>query len=178
MNRVRFSRIQLAAFIGFVVAGALGLVGQAKPTNLFKEVSDRKTKIVWTNAPATLIPAEVCNILGCVAGQDKYIARPRVTEGGKQVVRALISTHDAKKADMFILRRDTPTDFYFFALAPDGTLQKAAYLTTGAGKSWVQVGNMISKPTFDKDKDVWLDFLAKLGSAPAAPAAAAAQPQG
>jgi hypothetical protein len=176
MKKARFSRIQLASLIGLVVAGALALGGQAKPTNLFKEVSDRKTKIVWTNAPATLIPADVCNILGCVAGQDKYIARPKVTEGGKQVVRALILTHDAKKADMFILRRDTSTDFYFFALAPDGTLQKAAYLASGTGKSWVQMGNMVSKPTFDKDKEVWLDFLAKLGSAPAA--AAAAQPQG
>jgi hypothetical protein len=178
MKRARFSRIQLASLIGLVVAGALALAGQAQPTNLFKEVSDRKTKIVWTNAPATIIPADVCNILGCVTGQDKYIARPKVAEGGKQVVRALILTHDAKKADLIVLRRDTPSDFYFFALAPDGTLQKAAYLANGSGKSWVQMGNMVSKPTFDKDKEVWLDFLAKLGSAPAAPAAAAAQPQG
>jgi hypothetical protein len=177
MNRVRFIRIQLAGFICFVVAGALGLAGQAKPTNLFKEVSDRKGKIVWKNAPANAIPTDVCTILqACAAGPDKLIALPAATEGGKKVARGLFLSHtnDAKKADMVILTRQTPTDAYFFAVAPDGTLQKAAYWTTG--KSWVQMGNIISKPAFDKDKEVWLDFLAKLGSAPAAPAAA--QPQG
>jgi hypothetical protein len=165
--------MQLAALICFAVAGALSLSGQAKPTNLFKEVADRKAKIVWSNAPASMLPADVCSILGCVAGGDKFIARPKVTEVGKLVARALILTHDAKKADAILLMRQTPTDVYFFSVAPDGNLSKAAYYTTG--KPWVAMGNALSKPTFDKDKQVWLDYVTKLGGAPAAPAAADSQ---
>jgi hypothetical protein len=170
MNRVRFNRIQLAGFICFVVAGALGLAAQAKPTNLFKEVVDRKGKIVWVNAPANTIPAEVCSMLqACAAGPDKLIRLPKVTEAGKQVTRMLFLSHtnDAKKADLVIVTRVTPTDAYFFALAPDGALQKAAYWP-GPGKPWGPMGVTLSKPTFDKDKQIWLDHLVKIGSAPAA----------
>jgi hypothetical protein len=163
MNRVRFSRNQWTAFIAFLVAGALSLAGQAKPTNLFKEVSDRKAKIVWSNAPASMGLNDVCAILGCAAGQDKFIARPKVTEAGKPVVRALVLSHDvATKGDMFLIMRQTPTDAYYFALAPDGTLAKAAYWTLG--KTWVAMGNALSRPTFDKDKQVWLAYIPTLGS--------------
>ena len=169
MNRVRFSRRQLTALICFVVAGALGLVGQAKPTNLFKEVVDRKGKIVWKNAPANAIPQDVCTILqACAGAPDKLIALPKVTEAGKQVARGLFlsRTNDAKKADIIILLRQTPVDAYFFALAPDGTLQKAAYWVTG--KPWVPMGVVLSRPIFEKDKQVWLDHMPKLSAAPAA----------
>ena len=178
MNRFCFSRKQLTALICFVVAGALGLAGQAKPTNLFKEVADRKGKIVWKNAPANTIPQDVCTILAaCVGGGEKYIAIPKATEGGKPVARGLYLSHDAKKADVVILLRQTPTDAYFFSVAPDGTLQKAAYWTTG--KPWVQMGNALSRPIFDKDTQVWLDYVVKISSGSAAPAAAPeAEPQG
>jgi hypothetical protein len=163
MNRVRFSRNHLTALAAFLVAGALGLAGQAKPTNLFKEVSDRKARIVWSNAPASMGLADVCSILGCAAGQDKFIARPKVTEAGKPVARALILSHDvATKGDMVLIMRQTPTDAYYFALAPDGTLAKAAYWTLG--KTWVAMGTALSRPTFDKDKQVWLDYIPTLGS--------------
>ena len=176
MNRVRSNRKQLTALICFVVAGALGLAGQAKPTNLFKEVMDRKGKIVWKNAPASAIPQDVCAILqACAGAPDKLIALPKVTEGGKQVARGLFlsRTNDAKKADVVILLRQTPTDAYFFALAPDGTVQKAAYWATG--KSWVPMGAAISRPIYDKDKQVWLDHMAKVSAAPAAAPAADSQ---
>jgi len=65
---------------------------------------------------------------------------------------------------MVVLARQTPTDFYYFALAPDGTLLKTAYWT--AGKPWIQMGNALARPTFDKDKQVWLDHLAKMGATP------------
>jgi hypothetical protein len=178
MNRVRFIRVQLAVFVCFVVAGALGLAGQAKPTNLFKEVEDHKAKIVWKNAPANTIPADVCTILqACAAGPDKLIAQPKVTEAGKQVTRMLFLSHtnDAKKADIVVVTRVTPTEAYFFAVGPDGELQKAAYWTTG--KSWVQMGSALSKPTFEKDKQIWLDQIGKISAGAPAPAAAAA-PQG
>lgn len=162
MNRVRFSRKQLTALIAFLVAGALGLAGQAKPTNLFKEVSDRKDKIVWSDAPASMGLNNVCAILGCAAGQDKFIARPKATEAGKPIVRALVMSHDADSGDMILIMRQTPTDAYYFALAPDGTLAKAAYWTLG--KPWVAMGTSLSRPTFDRDKQVWLDYMPKLGS--------------
>jgi hypothetical protein len=161
MNRFSFRRKHLTAFVVFLVAGALGLAGQAKPTNLFKEVSDRKAKIVWSNAPSSMGLNDVCAILGCAAGQDKFIARPKTTEAGKPLVRALVLSHDvATKGDMILLMRQTPTDAYYFALAPDGTLAKAAYWTLG--KPWVAMGTALSGPTFNKDKQVWLDFIATL----------------
>jgi len=172
MNTARFCRVNFVGFICLVVAGSLGLAGQAKPTNLFKEVVDRKGRIVWRNAPQNAIPPDVCSLLqACAGAPDKLIALPRVTEAGKTVVRALFlsRSNDAKKADMVVLARQTPTDYYFFALAPDGTLMKAAYATTG--KPWVQMGSALSRPTFDKDKQIWLDHLAKIAAAPAPPAA-------
>jgi len=177
MNRVRFSRRQLAALICFTVAGALGLAGQAKPTNLFKEVVDRKAKIVWRNAPGNAIPMDVCSILqACGGAPDKLIALPKVTEGGKQLARGLfLSRTMDKKSDVIIMTRQSPTDAYFFSLGPDGNVLKAAYWTTG--KPWVPMGAAISKSVSDKDKQVWLDHLIKISSAPAA-APAAAESQG
>jgi len=176
MNRVRFSPRQLTALICFVVAGALSLAGQAKPTNLFKEVVDRKTRIVWRNAPSGAIPQDVCVILqACAGAPDKLIALPKVTETGKQVARGLFlsRTNDARKADVVILLRQTPADAYFFALGPDGSVLKAAYWTTG--KQWVPMGAAISRPVSDKDKQVWLDHMVKLSAAPAAAPAADSQ---
>lgn len=170
MNTTRFCR-NLAGLVCLLVAGSLGLAAQAKPTNLYKEVVDRKGRIVWRNAPQNAIPPDVCILLqACAGAPDKLIALPRVTEAGKTVVRALFlsRSNDAKKADMVVLARQTPSDYYFFALAPDGTLLRAAYWTTG--KPWVQMGSALSRPTFDKDKQIWLDHLAKISAAPAAPA--------
>lgn len=177
MNRFCVSRKQLTALICFLVAGALGLAGQAKPTNLFKEVMDRKGKIVWKNAPANTIPPDVCTILAaCVGGGEKLIAIPKVTEAGKQVARGLFLSHDAKKADLVVLLRQTPTDAYFFSIGPDGTMQKAAYWTTG--KAWVQMGTALSRPVFDKDIQVWLNQVVKISSGNTAAPAAAPDPQG
>jgi len=171
MNTARFCRIKLVGFVCLVVAGSLGLAGQTKPTNLFKEVVDRKGKIVWRNAPQNAIPVDVCTLLQfCAGAPDKRIALPSVTEAGKLVARGLYLSRssDAKKADMVVLARQTPTDFYYFALAPDGTLLKTAYWTTG--KPWIQMGNALARPTFEKDRQIWLDHLAKLAAAPAPPA--------
>lgn len=167
MNTKRFCRFYPVAFLCLVMAGSLGLAGQARPSNLFKEVVDRKARIIWRNAPQNAIPADVCTLLqACAGAPDKRIALPSVTEAGKLVARGLYLSRssDAKKADMVVLARQTPTDFYYFALAPDGTLLKTAYWT--AGKPWIQMGNALARPTFDKDKQVWLDHLAKMGATP------------
>jgi hypothetical protein len=162
MNRVRLNKNQLPALICFVLAGALGLAGQAKPTNLFKEVMNRKDKIVWKDAPANAIPRDVCTILAtCGAGADKLIAMPQATEGGMQVARGLFLSHsnDGKKTEMIILLRQTPVDAYFFSVAPDGTLEKAAYWAKG--KPWVAMGTALSRPMFEKDDQAWLNRVAK-----------------
>jgi len=167
MNTKRFCRFHLVGFLCLVMAGSLGLAGQARPSNLFKEVVDRKARIVWRNAPQNAIPADVCMLLQtCAGAPDKLIALPAVTEAGKRVARGLFlsRSNDASKADMVILGRQTPTDYYFFALAPDGTLLKTAYWTTG--KLWIQMGNALARPTFEKDKQIWLDHLAKMGATP------------
>jgi len=163
MNSVRFTRRRLTGLLCLIVAGSLGLAGQAKPTNLFKEVMDRKEKIVWKNAPANAIPHDVCVILqACAGAPDKLIALPKVTEAGKQVARGLFwsRTNDAQKADVVIILRQTPVDAYFFSLGPDGAVQKAAYWANG--KPWVPMGAAISRSISEKDKQVWLDHVAKL----------------
>jgi len=176
MNTARFCRAKVVSIICLVVAGALGLAAQTTPANLFKEVVDRKTRIAWKNAPQGAIPPDVCRLLqACSGAPDKLIALPSVTEAGRRVVRGLFlsRSNNAQRADVVVLARQTPIDYYFFALAPDGTLLKAAYWTTG--KPWVQIGNSLARPTFDKDKQVWLEHLAKLA---AAPAPSAGQSQG
>jgi hypothetical protein len=163
MNRVRFNLKQLSAVLCLVLAGALGLASQAKPTNLFKEVMDRKDTIVWKNAPANAIPHDVCVLLeACAGAPDKLIALPKTTEGGKQIARGLFlsRSNDGKKTDMVILLRQTPVDAYFFSLAPDGTVEKAAYWSTG--KPWIAMGTAISRSVSDKDRQIWLDHVAKL----------------
>jgi hypothetical protein len=163
MSSVRFTRRRLAVLLCLVTAGALGLAGQAKPTNLFKEVMDRKEKIVWKNAPANAIPHDVCVLLqACAGAPDKVIALPKVTEGTKQVERGLFlsRTNDAQKADVVIMLHKTPVDAYFFTVGPNGAVQKAAYWATG--KPWVAMGAAISRPVSDKDKQVWLDHVAKI----------------
>jgi hypothetical protein len=169
MNAKRFRRSHWIGLVSLVAAAAVTLSGQARPTNLYREVVDKKARIVWRNAPANSVPPDVCTILTtCAGAPDKLIALPPATESGVRVTRGLIlsRTNDAQKADMVVLLRQTPAEAYFFAVAPDGNLQKAAYWTTG--RSWVQIGTALSRPVFDKDKQVWLDHVAKLGGAPAA----------
>jgi hypothetical protein len=175
MNNKRFHRFIVLGLFGLMLASSLGLAGQAKPSNLFKAVADNKGKIVWKNAPANTIPADVCAILAACAGApDKVIALPPATEAGKRVTRGLFlsRSNDAKKTDMVIELRQTATEAYFFALAPDGSMQKTAYAETGKG--WTQIGNSLAKPIFDKETQVWSDHVAKLGAAssvePAEPA--------
>src|SRR3989304_9926887 len=86
MKTKSFCRFHLAGFLCLVMAGSLGLAGQARPSNLFKEVVDRKARIVWRNAPQNAIPADVCMLLQtCAGAPDKLIALPAVTEAGKGV---------------------------------------------------------------------------------------------
>ena len=175
MNRFFISRKQLAALVCVVVAGAVSLAGQAK-SNLYKEVMDRRARIVWKNAPPNAIPQDVCTILAaCGAGGDKLIAMPKGADGA---TRVLLLSHDAKKADVVIVLRQTPSESYFFSVGADGALMKTAYYAPG--KAWVAMGTGLSRPIYDKEATAWVAQVDKIASGnSAAPAAApAAEPQG
>ena len=162
------------------VPGLIGVIGQivsAQQINLYKEVMAKKDGIVWKPAPETLIPAPVCSMLQVCAGNpDKVIAIPATTEGGQKVARGLILTkmQDAKHTDALVMLNQA-LDIYFFLVAPDGSLQKAAYHQAG-GTSWLAMASSLAQPAFTKDAKIWHDRVAQLGGAPAAaPAPAAAQ---
>jgi hypothetical protein len=177
MNRFFISRTQLAALVCVVVAGAASLTGQAK-SNLYKEVMDRRAKINWKTAPANAIPSDVCTILAaCGAGGDKLIAMPKGADGA---TRVLFLSHDAKKADVVVVLRQTPAESYFFSVGPDGSLMKTAYYAPG--KSWLSMGAALSKPIYEKEATAWVAQINKIAAgnsaAPAAAPAPAAEPQG
>src|SRR5208282_1933586 len=95
--------------------------------NVTKEIMDKKDKFGWKPAPDNAIPIAVCTMLNVCTGPVKFVLLPRATEGGVIVGRALYLTQDQKNADAYILLRQTPTEYYFFLLASDGTLAKTAY---------------------------------------------------
>lgn len=147
----------------------IGLAGQfvsAQQINLYKEVMAKKETIVWKPAPETLIPAPVCNMLQVCAGNpDRVIVLPTATENGQKVARGLILTkmQDAKHTDAVVMLSQS-LDIYFFLVAPDGSLQKAAYHQAGAN-TWLAMANSLAKPTFDKDVKAWHERVAQLGGA-------------
>jgi hypothetical protein len=150
------------------VIGLAGQVLSAQQINLYKDVMAKKDTIVWKNAPETLMPAPVCNLLQVCAGNpDKVIALPATTENGGKVTRGLILTkmQDAKHTDAVVMLSQG-LDIYFFLVAPDGSLQKNAYHQAG-GTSWLAMANSLAKPTFDKDEKIWDTRVSQLGGAPA-----------
>ena len=165
---------------GLAVACSIGLAGQivsAQQANLYKEVMAKKDTIVWKPAPATLMPAPVCNILqACAGNPDKVIALPVATENGQRVARGLILTklQDAKHTDAVVML-DQSLDIYFFLVGPDGSLQKAAY-HQGGSTSWLAMANSLAQPVFAKDAKIWHDRVGQLGGAPAAAPAADTKP--
>jgi hypothetical protein len=162
----------IRGFFFLAVPCLIGLAGQgvsAQQINLYKDVMAKKDTIVWKTAPETLIPAPVCNLLQICAGNpDKVITLPIATEKGMKVSRGLILTkmQDPKHTDAVVMLHQG-LDAYFFVVAPDGSLQKAAYHQAGPG-SWILMASSLAKPTFDTDNKAWNDRVAQLGGAPAA----------
>jgi hypothetical protein len=139
--------------------------GSGSSYDLYKEVTAGKTKIVWKAAPANAIPEAVCSLLGVCGGETKLIVLPVATEGGQRVGRGLFLTQTTgtKKSDAVLLERQTPTEIYFLLVSPNGGLDKAAYRELGKG--WLVIANALARPTFNKEKQIWHEHLAKLGVA-------------
>jgi hypothetical protein len=175
MNKTRFPKFLWLVPMAFMVTAwnpATNLCAQAgkgaagAQYNIVKEIMEHKDTLNWKPAPNG-IPSDVCAILQACNGPVKVIALPRSTEGGQPVGRGVFLTQDDKKADVLVLERQTLVDTYFFLLAPQGTLAKAAYAQVGA-RSWTEVGMALGGPIFNKDKLVWHNWASKLGTAAAA----------
>ena len=159
----------------FLLAVAAAMAGQSKPSspagppaNLFKEVLDHKAQIQWKPAPPPGIPTDVCQLFKVCEdkGAPKLVTLPRATEGGQPVGRGLFlsGSRDPKNPDAVILERQTVSELYFFLLAPDGGLQKVAYLQQGSTQ-WLPIASSLAKPAFEKDRNDWHDWVMKLGAA-------------
>jgi hypothetical protein len=171
-NRVRF-RGTLLLFSYLAAVGAIA--GQAKPAapasgpaNLFKDVLDHRGQIQWKPAPVLGIPSDVCQLFKVCEdkGGPKLATLPRATEGGQLVGRGLFlsGTKDPKNPDAVILEHQTVSELYFFLVAPDGGLQKAAYLQQGSTQ-WLPIASSLARPVFEKDSAAWHDWMTKLGAA-------------
>jgi hypothetical protein len=163
-----------------MVVGALLPIGspaQSKPGaaapafNLYKEISDKKNTILWRNAPATALPADVCRILNVCNAPAKMIAIVG-NDKGQKIGRGLYWIPN-KTGDALILQRQAPGEIQFFLLAPDGNVQKVAYIDLNKPvKQWVPMAASLVKAPFEQERKVWHDHILKAG------AAAAPAPQG
>jgi hypothetical protein len=168
----------LAIFCGTLFLFSFSIVtatvaGQAKPAspaggpvNIYKDVLDHKAQIQWRPAPLLGIPSDVCQLFRVCEdkGAPKLTMLPRLTEGGQPVGRGLFLTgaKDPKNPDAVVLEHQTVSELYFFLVAPDGSLQKAAYLQQGSTQ-WLPIASSLAKPVFEKDTKDWHDWIMKLG---------------
>jgi hypothetical protein len=171
-NRARFRG---ALLLFSCLAATVAMAGQAKPAspasgpaNIFKEVLDHKAQIQWRPAPPPGIPSDVCQLFKVCEdkGAPKLATLPRATEGGQLVGRGLFlsGSKDPKNPDAVILEHQTVSELYFFLVAPDGNLQKAAYLQQGSTQ-WLPIASSLARPVFEKDNAAWHDWIMKLGAA-------------
>jgi hypothetical protein len=168
----------LAIFCGILFLFSFSIVtaivaGQAKPAspaggpiNIYKDVMDHKAQIQWRPAPLLGIPSDVCQLFRVCEdkGAPKLTMLPRLTEGGQPIGRGLFLTgsKDPKNPDAVVVEHQTVSELYFFLVAPDGSLQKAAYLQQGSTQ-WLPIASSLAKPVFEKDAKDWHDWIMKLG---------------
>jgi len=175
MKKLWLSGSLLSAVVVLALAAPRYAGAQAKG-NLFKDVMDRKDGLNWKPAPEGQPPADVCSMLQACAGSMKVLVQTPVTEGGKRITRAMYMTKSADgKHDVIILERLSPgIEAYFFLLAPDGTMSKAAYDQTG--QPLMSIGSAVGGPAFEQDLKVWEPYITKVSTAPPA-AATPAEPK-
>jgi hypothetical protein len=163
---MNISQTWRAAGVAIALAVVLSLsgqlAGQAK-VNLVKEVNDHKADVTWITYKTPTLPDEVCTLLAACSGPPaKVAALPPATIGGRKVGRALFLTQ-VKNQPAVILEHQVPgSEIYFFLLAPDGSLQKTAFVEQG--KPYITIANSLAQSKFDADMKDWDAWAKKLGS--------------
>ena len=161
---------------GFFLAAAAGVLctsgaasGQA--VNLYQDAMSHKS-MISKDAPLTTYSDSMCKqIDACSAdgSAPKVAYLPPATIDGHKVGRAvyIVKTSNPKEPETVVYEHQTPTTFYFFRLAPDGSIVHVAY--GELGQQWVPMANSLGKPVLDKDAPDWHAAYAKAaGSAKAA----------
>jgi hypothetical protein len=164
-TQTRGLRVLVPFFL--VLAFSIQLAGQAKPSgNFVKQVLDHKADVTWITYKAPTIPDDVCTILSvCGGAPAKVAALPPATIGARKVGRALFLTQ-VKNQPAILLEHQVPgREIYFFLLAPDGSVQKTAYIEEG--KSFIVIANSLGQSILNGDMKDWSAWAAKLGTAKA-----------
>jgi hypothetical protein len=144
----------------------------AQAVNLYQDALDHKA-LITKAAPPQNYSDSMCKLIDSCSGDGsapKYGALPPATIDGHKVGRAvyLVKTTNPKEPETVVFEHQTPTTFYFFRLAPDGTILHTAYGETG--QQWVPLANALGKPIFDKDIADWHTAFNKPVPAAAKPA--------
>jgi len=159
MKHAKAGSRALGAF-ALLIAFSVQLAAQGKPSGSFlKDVMAHQAEIQWITYKTPTLPDDVCTLLSACGGAPaKVAALPVATIHGRKTGRALFLT-EVKKQPAIVLEHQTLTETYFFLLAPDGSLQKAAYFEPG--KSYLVIANSLAQPTFQADMKDWQAWVAK-----------------
>jgi hypothetical protein len=154
------------------LVGSKTAVGQGAAVNLYQDALSHKG-LITKPAPASTYSDSMCKLIDACSADGspaKYNALPPATIDGHKVGRAvyIVKTSNPKEPETVVFEHQTPTTFYFFRLAPDGSLLHTAY--GEMGQQWVPMANALGKPVLDKDIADWHAAFNKPAPAPAKPA--------
>ena len=158
------------ALIGFLMVPAATVARQAGgQVNLYQDVMSHKG-LITKDAPPTVYSDSMCKLIDACSADGsapKAGFLPPATIDGHKVGRAvyLVKTSNPKEPEAVVFEHQTPTTFYFFRLAPDGSIMHTAYGETG--QQWVPMANSLGQPVLDKDKAEWHAAFLKAAAAPA-----------
>jgi len=152
----------VALALALVLSFSGQLAAQAK-ANLVKEVMDHKADAGWVTYNIPKLPDDVCTLFAACSGPAAKVAYlPPATIGGRKVGRALFLTQLKNQPAVILEHQVGQSEAYFFLLAPDGSLQKTAYLEQG--KSFIIIANSLAQSKFDADMKDWDAWAKKIGS--------------
>jgi hypothetical protein len=161
-------------FLAVAAAGVLSASGSAmgQAVNLYQDAMAHKSMITKP-APALTYSDSMCKQIDACSADGtppKFGALPAATIDGRKVGRAvyIVKTNNPKEPETVVYEHQTPTTFYFFRLAPDGSIVHVAY--GELGQQWVPMANALGKPVLDKDAADWHAAYAKAAAGSAKPA--------
>ena len=156
----------LVVLVGCGLLASRAAFGQA--VNLYQDAMSHKSMISKAAPPSTYSDSMCKQIDACSAdgSAPKVAYLPPATIDGHKVGRAvyIVKTSNPKEPETVVYEHQTPTTFYFFRLAPDGSVLHVAY--GELGQQWVPMANALGKPVFDKDVADWHAAYTKAAAAP------------